>query len=165
MDGITMKKDMLKQIKETIKDFKDNREFAKYQEKQIEKRYEEKIEDLKLDSNSWHDKKLIDGLTKQMNQEIYNMYEMYGNDSSIHIIYEDGTECCTTGLDIVANECTPKIQHIVYASYLDGYIEYDTETGELDFDVSIDEQLEAREEYFNNIEIKFSTTWGLKHSA
>jgi hypothetical protein len=157
-----MKKEFLKQIKEAIKDFKDNREWADSQAQQIEKRYNEQIEE--LDTDSWIDRQLIETLTKRMNNEIYNNYEMFGNDTSIHIIYEDGTECCTTGMEIVTNDCTPKIQHIVYASYMDGYIEYDTETGELNYDVSEDDQQEAREEYFNSIEIKYNTTWGRKHN-
>jgi hypothetical protein len=156
-----MKKDYLKQIKDAIRDFKDNREWAESKAKEIEQRYLEQIAE--YNTNSWIDKSIIERLTKDMNTSIYNNYEMFGNDASIHIIYEDGSECSTTGMEIVTGECTPKMQHIVYASYMDGYSEFDTETGELNYDVSEDDQQEAREEYFNNIEIKFNTAWGIKH--
>ena len=42
--------------------------------------------------------------------------------------------------------------------------EIDTERGEFLYDVSEDNQLEARAKYFANIEIKYKTAWGLKHS-
>ena len=82
----------------------------------------------------------------------------------IHIIYKDGSECVASGTEIVTGEITPKMQNIAYANYSDGYVEYDTLTGilvddETDFfgDLSTDEGIEARENYYNMIEIKYGT--------
>ena len=158
-----MKKEYLKQIKETIKDLKSNRDMADNEAKNIEKRYNEQISE--YDINNYFEEQIIETLKIRKNKAIYDTYEIYGMESSIHIIYEDGSECCVTGIEIVTGEINPKMQHIVYATYQDGYIEYDTETGELNYDVSIDEEQEERENYFNNIEIKYGTEWGIKHKT
>jgi predicted transcriptional regulator len=155
----------LKAIKEVIKDFKDNRTYAKREEKQIIKKYAEKLAE--YDSNNWYDHSIINSLTERQNKEINNLYDMYGNDATIHIIYNDGTECIAQGTEIVAGDIIPKLQHIAYASYQDGYTEYDTLTGCLDdrWNLEEEEGFQAREQYFNEVEIKFNTTWGRKHQA
>lgn len=160
----------LKAIKEAIRDFKQNRKYAECDELRIKKEYDEKIMAYNLDD--WTDKRVIKSLTSQRDNAIYQMWELYGNDAMIHIIYDDGSECIASGVEIVSGEVIPKMQHIAYATYSDGWMEYDTLTGILvdndtDFfgDLSTDEGMEAREQYFNNIEIMFGTEWGKKHKT
>jgi len=159
----------LKEIKEAIKDFKGNRSFAKRQEKQIIQKYSEKLKD--YDLQNWVDRNFINTLEQRLQSDIYNLYEMFGNDTTIQIIYTDGTECNVTGTEIVAGEITPKLQQIAYASYQDGYTIFDTLSGNLDtkWDIEIEGETEidweARDEYFNQVEIKFGTKWGVKHKA
>ncbi|HBY20959.1 MAG TPA: hypothetical protein DEG71_08115 [Clostridiales bacterium] len=158
----------LKEIKEAIKDFKGNRSFAKREEKKILENHKEKLKE--YNSQNWVDRNFIKTLEYNLNVSIYKLYEMYGNDATIQIIYNDGTECNVTGTEIVTGEITPKLQQIAYASYQDGYIIYDTLSGNLDtkWDIEIEGEKEtdwdAREEYFDQVEIKFGTKWGIKHN-
>lgn len=158
----------LKEIKEAIKDFKDNRSFAKREEKKIIKQYAEKLKE--YNSQNWVDRNFINTIEQRRELEIYKLYEMYGNDATIHIIYTDGSECIASGTEIVAGEITPKLTNIAYASYQDGYTIFDTLSGNMDdkWDVKIEGEDEidwdAREEYFNEVEIKFNTAWGRKHA-
>lgn len=159
-----MLKDKLKLIKESIKDFKDDRKFLDGQIEKIEQRHKEKIEDAKLNyTEGYFLNQRLNQLEKEQQSTIYKMCEDFGNDASFHIIYDDGSECCVTGTEIVTGEITPKLQHIAYAQYGDGYEEFDTEIGNFSWDVSIDEEFEQREEYLNSVEIKFNTAWGIKH--
>lgn len=158
----------LREIKSAIRDFKENREYAEEQEAQIKKRYAEMLAE--YDPEDWTNQWVIESLSKQCDNEIYQMWENYGNDATIHIIYEDGSECLASGTEIVSGDVVPKMQHIAYATYEDGWIEYDTLTGILvdndtDFfgDLSTDEGIEAREQYYNNVEIMFGTEWGKRH--
>lgn len=160
----------LKEIKEAIRDFKDNREFLDRLIEDKEKAFDERLAE--YDPESWVDRWTIESLKKQKAEAIYRLCEEFGNDAMIHIIYKDGSECVASGTEIVTGEITPKMQNIAYANYSDGYIEYDTLTGilvddETDFfgDLSTDEGIEARENYYNMIEIKYGTEWGRKHSA
>jgi len=154
----------LKDIKTSIKDFKDNRSFAKREEKKIIASHKEKLKD--YDSQNWVDRNFINTLEQKLQSDIYNLYEMFGNDATIQIIYNDGTECNVTGTEIVAGDITPKLQQIAYASYQDGYTIFDTLSGNMDnkWDLEDDEiDWDAREEYFNNIERIFKTKWGMTH--
>jgi len=155
----------LKEIKEAIKDFKGNRSFVKREEKKIIENYKEKLKG--YDSQNWVDRNFINTLEKRCESEIYNLYEMYGNDATIQIIYNDGTECNVTGTEIVAGEITPKLQQIAYASYQDGYTIFDTLSGNMDdkWDIEGEDEVDwdARDEYFNNIERIFKTKWGINH--
>lgn len=154
----------LREIKEAIRDFKGNEEYAEREEKRIAERYAEKIAE--LDPENCYDRRIIESLEYRRDHEIYSMWNSYGNDAMIHIIYEDGSECIATGTEIVSGEIVPKMQHIAYASYQDGWTEYDTFTGCLDDvfgDLSEDSGIEAREQYFNEIEIRFGTEWGKRH--
>ena len=55
--------------------------------------------------------------------------------------------------------------NIVFAHCRTGYDEYDTEIGNHVWQGDTDEQFEAREKYFSNIEIKYKTKWGLKQAG
>ena len=160
----------LKEIKDAIRDFKDNREWLDYAIEQEEKKYDEKLAE--YDRNDWINRWVIECLEKQRAEVAYKKCEEFGNDAMIHIIYKDGSECIASRAEIVGGMITPKMQNIAYANYSDGYIEYDTLTGilvddETDFfgDLSTDEGIEARENYYNMIEIKYGTEWGRKHST
>lgn len=159
----------LREIKAAIRDFKENRENAEREEKQIAEKYAEKLAE--YDPEDWTSQSVIKSLNQQRDREIFKMWENYGNDATIHIIYEDGSECIVSGTEIVSGDIVPKMQHIAYATYEDGWIEYDTLTGILvddntDFfgDLSTDKGIEARETYFNNVEIMFGTKWGKRHN-
>ena len=154
----------LKDIKSAIKDFRDSRSYAKREEKAIIKRYAEQLSQYNPDN--WVNHSTINALTQQREKAIYELYESYGNDATIHIIYTDGSECVASGSEIVAGETTPKLQHIAYATYQDGWNIFDTLTGSLDdrWDLDEEEGFDNREEYFNDIEIKFNTNWGKKHA-
>lgn len=160
----------VREIKEAIRDFKENKKYAERDEKRIVEKYAEKIAE--YDAKNWVDKRVIKNLECRRDHEIYQMWQNYGNDATIHIIYKDGSECIANGTEIVAGEIVPKMQHIAYATYSDGYMEYDTLTGILvddntDFfgDLSTDEGIIAREDYFTQIEIMFGTEWGKHHKA
>lgn len=155
----------LRKIKEAIRGFNENREYAEWEEKRITERYAEKLAE--YNSEDWTNQSVIQSLNQTRDREIYQMWENYGNNATIHIIYEDGSECIASGTEIVSGEVVPKMQHIVYANYSDGWTEYDTLTGLLTDngfclfgDLSTDEGIESREQYFNNIEIMFGTEWG-----
>lgn len=160
----------LREIKAAIRDFKGDREYAELQEIRIKEKYAERIAEYAPEN--WINQRSIELLSKQRDEEIYQMWESYGNDATIHIIYDDGSECIASGVEIVSGEVIPKMQHMAYATYSDGWIEYDTLTGILvdndtNFfgDLSTDEGMEAREQYFNNIEIMFGTEWGKKQTV
>lgn len=155
----------LKEIKEAIKDLKSHRSYTKSLANDIKKRYAESLASAK--GNSLLDRWERERLEQMQAKEIGKLYDDMGMDITIHIIYTDGTECIAYGAEIVAGEITPKLQHIAYASYLDGYTEYDTLTGCLDtrWNAETDEGIEERDEYFSQVEIMYGTAWGRKHRA
>ena len=160
----------LKEVKDAIRDFKDNREYLNYRIEQEEKKIDEKIAE--YDPEDWTNERILKNLEKQKEGIAFRLCEDFGNDAMIHIIYKDGSECIASGAEIVGGSITPKMQNIAYAKYEDGWVEYDTLTGMLvdndtDFfgDLSTDEGIEARENYYNMIEIKYGTEWGKKHST
>ncbi len=160
----------LKEIKEAIRDFKENREWLNELIAREEKKIDEKLAEYESENYLYY--WTIERLKKERAEVAYKLCEDYGNDAMIHIIYKDGSECIATGAEIVGGLITPKMQNIAYASYSDGWVEYDTFTGTLvdndtDYfgDLSTDEGIEAREAYYNMIEIKFGTEWGRKHTA
>lgn len=165
-----MLKAELKQIKETIRDLirerKNCDEIIEQRIQNIKNEIDERKTEYDIDNaaDEYFFKNYMERQQKKINKIPYDVCQEFGNDISIHIIYNDGSEFCALGSEIVSGELTPKMQHIVYASYMDGYIEYDTETGELNYDVSEDDQFEAYQEYQNQIEIKFNTEWGRQHS-
>lgn len=155
----------LREIKDAIRDFKGNRESARWQEEKIIRKYAERIAE--YDTENWINHRTIEIIEQRRDREIYELYENYGNDATIHIIYTDGGECIASGTEIVAGEITPKLQHVAYAHYQDGWTEYDTLTGNLDdiWNLEEDEGIEARERYYSDVEIKFGTAWGRKHKT
>ena len=157
-----MDKKTLIEIKNFIKDFKSNREYATREEKRIIKENQEHIKELNLNTENYFDRQLIDTLNKRTQEAISKSYENFGNDATFHFIYKDGTEAIFSGVEILDN-FNPKLTDIVYATYQDGWIEMDTEKGELNFELETDEDFEKRNEYFNNIERKFQTVWGKSH--
>lgn len=155
----------LREIKQAICDFRREKEWAEVQEERIRKKYAEEI--AQFDPESAWEKHIIEALEKRRNSAIWTMWEDMGNDTTIQIIYEDGSQCVASGTEIVSGDIIPTMQHIVYACYQDGYTEYDTLTGCLDEhfgDLSEDAEMEAREQYFGGVEIKFGTEWGRRHA-
>lgn len=100
----------LREIKEAIRDFKGSREYAEREEKRITEQYAEKLAEYGTDD--WTSRRVIESLNQQRDRDIYQMWENYGNDATIHIIYEDGSECIASGTEIVSGDVVPKMQHM-----------------------------------------------------
>lgn len=152
----------LKEIKSEIKNFKENREWLNHEIRNEEKKIEEKLSE--FNNDDYMNKYLIEKLEKKKMEVPYKKCQEFGNDATIYIIYNDGSECIASGAEIVGGIITPKMQNIAYANYSDGWVEYDTLTGilvdnETNFfgDLSTDEGIEAREKYYIMIEDKFKS--------
>lgn len=151
--------DYIRMFKNEIRNLKDNRVGLNWELEKIEKEYQERIKNLATNSYLEYFKPRIED---QKFRDIQSMYDTYSNESTIRIIYDDGTELIVDGTMIMTGEVKPKMQHIVYAMYEDGYCEYDTLNGMLvdwntNFygDLSTEEGVVAREEYFTMIDEKF----------
>lgn len=151
--------DYIRMFKNEIRNLKDNRVGLNWELEKIEKEYQERIKNLATNSYLEYFKPRFED---QKFRDIQSMYDTYSNESTIRIIYDDGTELIVDGTMIMTGEVKPKMQHIVYAMYEDGYCEYDTLNGMLvdwntNFygDLSTEEGVVAREEYFTMIDEKF----------
>ena len=147
----------LRSVKEAIRNLKDNRNFLELIIKQEFERIDEKI--AKYDMGNYQDRCVIANLNLQKTEFAGKKIEEFGNDAKVYIIYKDGSRCIAYGEEIVTREITPKMQHIAYAMYSDGWTEYDTFTGILvdsdtNFfgDLSTDEGIRVREAYYEMIE-------------
>lgn len=152
--------DYMRMFKNNIRDLKDNRVGLNWELEKIEKEYQERIKNIIADGYFEYFHKTQ--IEEQKYRNIQSVYDTYSNESTIRIIYDDGTELIASGAMIVTGEVKPKMQHIVYAMYEDGYCEYDTLNGMLvdwntNFygDLSTEEGVVAREEYFTMIDEKF----------
>lgn len=164
--------DELRRIKESIKDFKEERQNAAYAADRIRKSYDEQIRQYAEDCGQtladdyfcedWYTRQFINTLISRRDREISNLYDEWGLDSSVYIIYKDGSTCHAFGAEIVAGDISPRMQHIAYAFYGDGWTEFDTEIGEFPWDCSEDDQCCAKEEYTTSVEIKFRTEFGIR---
>ena len=172
----------MRRIKEAIRDFKGEREWAKVLESRIIETHDEKVKNYiaecgaELDENGYCKdywaRQTIERWEKELPKTIYQMYEGMGNDTTIYIIYKDGSTLYVSGSEIVGGDVTPKMQNIAYAHYQDGLEEFDTLIGNFDdtFPYSLDftdaeenEHWEKVETYKSSVEIKFGTDWGKKH--
>ena len=148
----------LKEIKSAIRDFKEIRKWLMSEEKRIREEYADRI----AEYNPEEDSHTIAALETQMIHEIDSLWDTYGNDATIYIIYSDDSDCYASGIELISGEVKPKMQHIVYAQYSDGFCEYDTYTGMLVDDhtsyfgdLATDEGIRSRETYHNNVEQLF----------
>jgi len=179
----------MRRIKEAIRIFKGERQWAKIMEQRINKEYDNLIQERLHDfygktlkeinseqdsTTAWSARRIIDEIEKQRNRTLNQWYDEAGNDTTIYIIYKDGSTQYVTGTEIVGGKITPKMQAIAYAYYFDGWDEFDTEIGDWDlglygktadeynYDI-IDEMLLIKDKYESDIEIKYKTEWGLKY--
>ena len=150
----------MKKFKNDIRNLKDNQEHLKFQLEKIENKYREIAERLISNGHSMYFVKTQ--IENEKFRDTQEEYDACSNESTVRIIYDDGTELIIDGSSIVAGKVKPKMQHIIYAMYEDGYCEYDTLTGMLvDWDtnfygdLSTNEGVVAREEYFFMIDEKF----------
>jgi len=163
-------KDIKKDIISSIKNEIDNRKYYNIERKKliaeqykVFKSYYDFYEDLNGD---WW-KYLPENYRRTFMTERFNLIERHSCECSYQIIYRDGTERNFSSDDIITwHEDAKNINYnnIVYMWMSTDSCEIDTERGEFLYDVSEDNQLEARAKYFANIEIKYKTAWGLKHS-
>ena len=182
----------MRRIKEAIRDFKKEREWFKTMEQRINKGHDEMIteqiinhygktlEEINAEPRDsaikWLAQQTLDRIEKSRSQAIYKWYEDAGNDTTIYIIYKDGSTLYVSGTEIVSGDVTPKMNNIAYALYMDGWEHFDTEIGDIDkglfgrtaedYDYEMtDEMYEIKEQYERNIEIKYRTAWGLKQQT
>ena len=177
-----MKRAVLKDIKEDLKFYKDQkkelREALDEVHKDVQREYELAQAKIALEPNT--EKKL--GLLEtacvarkhEHTERIKKTYDVFYSDHEYTLIYADGTEVNLTALAIMRGEKFPKLSGIVYAiMYADGVF-VDTEHGELDF--FSDERMEkagygervevARQyDYLTAIRSKYITEWSLKYRA
>lgn len=162
--------DEMRRIKREIHNLWDEHDFAVEQVKRVSASHRERIEQYKKD-NSWQPEsyllETVAGLERQRANAIYDVWDMYGNDITIQLIYEDGSELNVSGIELVGHDVKPKMQHIAYAYFISGYEEYDTLSGDLDWgdiddDATVDEWCEIRNRYFNRVQMKYGTEWAKK---
>jgi len=179
----------LRRIKGVIRDLKNERDWSREMARLINKKYDDLIDERLFDfygktleeirnepensTTTWLAQQTLNHIEKERKKAIYNWYDDVGNDTTIYIIYKDGSTLHVTGTEIAVGDVTPKMQNIAYAHYDDGWETFDTEIGNIDlglysktaeefnYDVT-DEMLEIRDNYERDIEIKFGTEWGLK---
>ena len=164
----------LKEIKQSIKDFISFRKDAAVLEKRITAQYDKEMNEYAemcghpLDENGfcedYHTRQHINELAKHRDRAIFDQYESFGNDSTIHLIYKDGSECIAGGNEIVNGSIAPKLQNIAYAYYGDGWCAFDTLIGEWSWDVSVDLQFADQDEYEASVQVMYGTKWGRKHA-
>jgi hypothetical protein len=152
----------LKDIKEAIKDLKSNRSYVLSLELAKRETYAQQIAE--YDATNYFEAQSIVTLEERFNCELNKLYDDFGMDVTIQIIYTDGSECNVTGEEIIKG-VNPTMQHIAYACYSDAYTEYDTLTGCLDNIFQHGEKFEEREEYGTGVEIMFNTAWGKRHGS
>jgi len=164
-------KDVKKDIITSIKNEIDNRKYYNIERKKlVAEQYKifKSHYDFYEDSNGNWWEYIHDNMRQVFTRERFNLIERHSCECHYHIIYKDCSERNFHSDDIITGHENAKnisYNNIVYMSISTGDYEMDTETGELNFDVSEDDQLEARDNYFAGIEIKYKTKWGLKQLA
>jgi len=155
-------------IKEAIRDFWNEHEWACTMAERVSQQHKDRIEQYKADCAGMpeaHINYTIERFEQQRQKAVWDMWESFGNDTTIHLIYKDGSEAIYSGAELVSHDVPkPKMQHIAYACLLDGWQEYDTLTGELEWDEQDgdetgDEWFERREAYMNMVQFKYGTEW------
>lgn len=162
--------DEMRRIKREIRDLWDGHGLAVEQVKRVSDSYREQIEQYKKDNACLPDflvRSTVDRWEDQRVRAIWDVWETYGNDITIQFIYEDGSELNVTGVELVGHDVKPKMQHIAYAYFISGYEEYDTLSGDLDWGdiddaATVDEWCEARDRYFNKVQMRYNTEWAKK---
>lgn len=167
-----IKKDCLKTIIESIKEVQGNvkdynRQYKQLVKEQIKraKKLGEYYEPALSFIGTWENY-LPSWLRDSFQRDRNSLLESWDPEATYYFIYRDGSHRCFNSEEILTGEVTQiKFSGIAYAHMLNPWEEIDTETGELNYDYSEDDQLEAHEEYMNNIERKYKTEWGIKHPA
>lgn len=171
-----MNKKMKEYIKSSIHNLIDSRKNYNYEYKKLlaekKKEYNEsdnyelmqwrecfKFEEyINSEINSCYRRHLIEKASELLENFHYN--------ESFMIIYKNGTQSLISAEEILTGEVKGiDYSNWAYAYMLDAGEEMDTDTGELEYDISIDEEAEAHEEYMHNIEVKYGTEWGKKHAV
>lgn len=160
-----MKRDILKEIKEMMKESHRNAALLAREAKNIEKEYKVKMkeEEKECDCFYWTYRK--QQIETEMLNKINNLYKSYDGETMYYIIYKDGSCIAISDEDLINNEKMPKLTDIVFASYNGPNDSWDTEIGELHWYEDVDDyeaEDERKAEYENAIEIKYNTKYG-KH--
>jgi len=164
-----MLKDIKKAIIDDIKCIIDNR---KYYNSDYKKLVSEQYKAAKTHYDFYQDQEgnwemyLSNTYQQSINDKRLKLLNKWHNDQFYHLIYKDGSERIFSAEDIITGETTHiKFTNLVYMRLQFSEEDVDTEIGKISWDVSIDEQFEARENYLSQIEIKYNTKWGLKQLA
>ncbi len=178
-----MLKDVLKTIKQDMKDVRSNKPYMqavlKAELAELEARRKEALSEYAdLPESDWYR-----GYAFRTTNEMYDQrrIEVIGrviyqwhNDQSYHLIYKDGSVTCITAEEILSGEPFPKLSDIVYAEMSSADDHIDTETGDLHW--YSDEHMEACDwnyeveddhkwQYETAIQYKFHTEWSIRWKA
>jgi len=157
----------MRMFKQAIRDLWNEHEYAVSYTNKISDKHKARMEQYKADNADmpeWFVNEAIERMEKERVRTMFDIWQDFGNDASFHIIYADGSEDFASGVEIVGHDVKLKMQHIVYAYYLDGYVGYDTLTGELEWDEQEgdetgDEWFERRDAYMSMVQYKYGTEW------
>lgn len=163
--------EILKMIKEMMKDSHRNVPYIKETEQRMRKEWAKRIEESQAeypDDMLYWKQKDKERMIANMEQDISSMYDRYDSENLYYLIYKDGSCVCISDSDLISGEKMPKLTGIVYAMYSGTCDSWDTETGELhwyegsitesDFDWEAED--ERKMAYENAIEIKYGTEFG-----
>lgn len=163
----------MREFKQAIRYLWDDYEYFCAREAMITKEYEGEIKHyrkLAKEDNTSEELicKHIESIKERCHQEIFDMWHEDTDAVYFYIIYTDGSEARAFGFDIISHDVKLRMQHIAYAYYLDGFTEYDTLAGYLDWgendeNVTEDEWSERREAYMDMVQYKFNTEWARKY--
>jgi len=167
-----MKKDVLAQIISSVKEIIGNRkcynaEYKVLEKEQIKSAISADCYFTDKDDPNWEWINYTRGwLRTHLLKERTQLLDNYHINQSFQFIYKDGSQRLFSAEEILTGQTTHiNYSNIAYAHMLTAYEEMDTESGELNYDISEDDQAEAYEAYQTAIEIKYQTAWGKKQVA
>ena len=175
-----MRKDILKVIKEGLRECRRNKQYfqraVKQRVKEIEAERKEDLAELtSLPEDDWYRQMRYRDRNKYYDRlickEVYEVCKMFHNDESYYLIYRDGSEVVITAEEILNGEPFPKLSNIVYAEMSSADDHMDTERGDLDWysdaamevcDYDYDAEDERKWQYETAIQFKFGTAWSTR---
>ena len=160
-------RELLKEIKERMKDSHKNVYYINKQIKKIEKEFAERAkEELATysDPDGYFAMQYKESMRVRLQRAILDEYNRWDGETHYYLIYKDGSCVCTSDEDLISGDPMPKLTDIVYAHYQDGYDEMDTESGALHFyegdDVDYEAEDARKQAYEDAIEVKYGTEYG-----
>lgn len=165
-------KELLREIKDRIKESHRDIPYIKAQIKKIEKEFAERMaEELATysDPDGYFAMQYKESMERRMRDAIFAEYSRWDGETHYYLIYKDGSCVCISDEDLISGDPMPKLTNIVYAYYQDGYDEMDTESGSLHFyegdEVDYEAEDARKQAYEDAIEVKFGTEYGRRLMA